>query len=116
MNQGADQLACDGADARLAPEQVTNQVLKQLAAARAFQAMSVDILVERAGATPLPGRRAGFSRGEKARWVGLEEDEDLDEGLQPSSQDLDRIANEGIMSDDEFDLDPLGHLRGTDGD
>ena len=36
MNQGADQSACDGADDRLAPEQASNQVLKQLAAARAF--------------------------------------------------------------------------------
>ena len=116
MNQGADHLACDGADARPAPEQVTRQVLKQLAAARAFQAMSVEFLMERASATPLPGRQAGFSRGEKARWTGLGGNEDLDEGLQPSTQELDRIADEGIMSDDEFDLDPLGHLRGTASD
>ena len=29
--------------------------------------------------------------------LGLQWNEDLDEGLQPSSQELDRIANEGIF-------------------
>ena len=48
------------------------------------------------------------------RWTGLGRNDDLDEGLQQSSHELDRIANEGIMSDDEFDLGPLGLLRGAD--
>ena len=65
----ADQSACDCADDRLAPAQALNQVLKQLAAVRASQAMTVEILHEGTSATPLPGRRAGFSRGEKAHWA-----------------------------------------------
>ena len=40
----------------------------------------------------------------------------LDEGLLTSSQELDRSADEGIMNVDEFVLDPLGLLRGTDSD
>ena len=78
--------------------------------------MSVEILMGRASALPLPGRQAGFSRGESARWTGLGEGEHLDEGLLTSSQELDRSADEGIMNDGEFDLDPLGLLRGTDSD
>ena len=70
--------------------------------------------MERASAATLPGRQAGFSRAEEARWTGLGGHENLDEGLQTSSQELDRSADEGIMISDEFDLDPLGLLRGTD--
>ena len=80
MRQGADQLACDGVEARITPEQVTRQTLKRRAAARTFQARSAGIL-ERASAATLPGRQAGFSRGEEARWTGLGGDENLDEGL-----------------------------------
>ena len=69
MYRGADQSACDNADDRLAPAQALNQALEQLAAVRASQAMTVETLHERASATPLPGRRAGFSRGEKACWT-----------------------------------------------
>ena len=82
MRQGADQLACDGVEARITPEQVTRQTLKRRgAAARTFQARSAEILMERASAATLPGRQPGFSRGEEARWTGLGGDENLDEGL-----------------------------------
>ena len=76
LNAGADRYACGGADARPPPAQTVLQVSKQLAVARAFHAMAIEILLERSKATPLPGRRRGFSAREKSRWTGLVDDGD----------------------------------------